>query len=802
MPQAAEQRTHVGRDQLEIEPGLLVAGVLPQAAPVQCSIGVLEVERIEAPGAAFVACLQLQRAKREIADMKVVHRKVHRRQAVQGRRIDPGRLGGRPQVEAAQPALQQPVIGFAPEQVARHLAHVERNLPALVARAQGRVDRMQVTSEKAQLVRIHGDGVDRQANASVAPVTPVVLGRHEPPPGIRVDPRRGDAQRQPPVGQLRLSRTDDDGPALQTTSSTDHDAPPDVAEADPVLLARRVRQGALDPERQRRRSNLVERIRQGRGDADQVGLDDDLGIAAANPDLGLPRRIAGQLVDKWPAEVTGHLVDACLTGGIDGDLPGRRPHLHLERPAEGIAGNLARRDAVLGNLQAPADAGHRRQRLDDPDPVVQKAEVAAHLGALDMPERDVEFEGEPPVTLGPHVAGEMTDRIADRAGLDEAQEVAGRPAGIAAHEKHFLVGGEIRDFGDHPRQAHAEDAAALGPDFHPGTEMQVGVDAFDDRPAGTVVEVDAGRPRRHRERPAARLGEREVAEVALENQLRIAGAALGDGLAQPGRDLRIDCLGQVAPDGSPVGAVDGCDEVDFPGSVAREAVAAAGRTGGIRPLEAQALELNRDLRPIHLPRRLGLDAVEIDVRLGKYGRQRQARLVGGQGQQSTPLVGIEAAAQPLTARKITAGADSEAGKRCLGRPCLEAVTNLAPGNARLADLTLRTMALEQLAGARIERQVRRQVRQHGNVEEAGRGRAAGHAGRLVHSPFGGEIGRRDADPVLRLQLELARGERPGAPLAPAFDTAAQADQIEFRKLLAKAQAQVLEGEIGDDPALA
>jgi hypothetical protein len=68
----------------------------------------------------------------------------------------------------------------------------------------------------------------------------------------------------------------------------------------------------------------------------------------------------------------------------------------------------------------------------------------------------LELEVEFAVAFGLHVLGEMVDALADRAGLDEAQEVRRRPGGLAAHGQQFLGLLEVGDLGAHLAQLDAE----------------------------------------------------------------------------------------------------------------------------------------------------------------------------------------------------------------------------------------------------------------------------------------------------------------------------------------------------------
>ena len=289
--------------------------------------------------------------------------------------------------------------------------------------------------------------------------------------------------------------------------------------------------GFLDAQGQRRGCRLGQWLGQARSDAEQVGLDHQIGLVMLDIDAGLPRRAAGQAVTRWQPEMLEQLADVRGAADLHGDAVAMTLDGDPDRPAEYPAADLRRRDAGLGQQQPTIDLGQRRQAFEQMDLVVLEAEIAAQPGFLDTAQRNVERQVELAVAGDFHAPGEVVDHLADRAFVDEIQELPGRPAGITADEQHFFLRLEVGNFDHDIRQTSAEYRAFLGDDPHAGAEAHVGLDLVDHRPAGRIVQFHALGLGRDQELALGRVAEREIREIALEHHLAVVTATGDDAAA-------------------------------------------------------------------------------------------------------------------------------------------------------------------------------------------------------------------------------------------------------------------------------
>ncbi|EXI70361.1 MAG: hypothetical protein AW07_04128 [Candidatus Accumulibacter sp. SK-11] len=501
-------------------------------------------------------------------------------------------------------------------------------------------------------------------------------------------------------------------------------------------------------QRHRLTGRLAQRRRQGGSDADQIGVHQDIDIALAHPDLCAiagPARDAGE---HGRVDVPSQIIDHQGT---------TRQHPHLaflaaagdsQRTAEQPGIDLGNAQIGRRELQAALHLLQRRQQGIDDDLVALK-----RVGAVDLRlakprllernhQRDVQSSRPP----GAHLLGEMVDLRCHRAPVDELEELGRRPGDLTLELERAHRRIEIRDLGARLRQRRTEDRAAPRLYHHAvALEAQVGVDAADQRPAGTVVEDDILRLDGDEKLSLLAVEKGEVRQIALEDQPRFAGAPLLQRIAQPVPGIDVDRCRQVAPDGGRFGTCQRCRQVDAARSVWTAAVGSLRRTGSVGAGKVGARQFDLDAALVDLPLRLRIQGFEDNRRLGKDLRQLDAHLPRTQLHGAALLARIERAGEAAGAWEVACRLQRQVREGSLQRIRLQFVGAAPPTGAQFADPTTRRKLVEQSARLRIERQVGCQSADDPEVEHAG-GRTAAHQAALglLLLPFEMEISRLDA----------------------------------------------------------
>ena len=174
--------------------------------------------------------------------------------------------------------------------------------------------------------------------------------------------------------------------------------------------------------------------------------------------------------------------------------------------------------------------------------------------------------------------------------------------------------------------------------------------------------------------------EREVRQIALEDQGSLAGAARLQCATNPLAGVAVQRRRQVAPDGARVGAGELCAEIDAARPFTTVTVAPLCRAGRVRPGKLGARQLGLEHPLVDRPAGPRAQLAKADRRVGQDRGQLDVHFPGIEPDAATRLAGVEGSRQPGRARKGICGLQRQLVKARLQRVALQASAAAHPGD--------------------------------------------------------------------------------------------------------------------------